>query len=263
MTTRQPALFVSHGSPMMALEPSPARDFLRGLGAELARPDAIVMISAHYDEPRVMVTSGAAPPTIHDFGGFPQELYRMRYPAPGDPVLAARIGNMLTAAGLPAVLDPSRGLDHGAWVPLSLLYPDADIPVIQVSIDSSKPPEWHLALGAVLYPLRDQNILIIGSGSMTHDLRSFFTLRPDITSAPPTWVTDFADWVDDRLTAGDTDAVLHALDRAPFGRKNHPTPDHILPLFAAMGAGGSEMHARAIHRSTTYGILAMDAYAFD
>ncbi len=260
---RQPALFVSHGSPMMALEPSPARDFLRGFGAELVRPDAIVMVSAHYDEPRVMITSGAAPPTIHDFGGFPEELYRMRYPAPGDPALAARIGGMLAAAGMPAVLDPSRGLDHGAWVPLTLLYPDADVPVIQVSIDSNKPPEWHAALGAALAPLRDENILIIGSGSMTHDLRSFFTLRPSITSAPPEWVTDFADWIDDRLTAGDADAVLHALDRAPFGRKNHPTPDHILPLFAAMGAGSTPMQARAIHRSTTYGILAMDAYAFD
>lgn len=261
--TRQPALFISHGSPMMALEPSPARDFLSGLGAELARPDAIVVLSAHYDEPRVMVTSGAVLPTIHDFGGFPEELFRMQYPAPGDPALAARIGDMLAAAGMPAVLDPSRGLDHGAWVPLSLLYPDADIPVIQVSIDSNKPPEWHAALGRALAPLRDENILIIGSGSMTHDLRSFFGGRPAIDSASPDWVVAFADWIEDRLTAGDADAVLHAVDRAPFGRKNHPTPDHILPLFAAMGAGGAPMHPRAIHRSTTYGILAMDAYAFD
>lgn len=263
MTTRQPALFVSHGSPMMALEPSPARDFLAGLGAELVRPDAIVMISAHYDEPRVTITSGAAPPTIHDFGGFADELYRMRYPAPGDPVLATRIAGLLGANGIPAVLDPSRGFDHGAWVPLTLLYPDADIPVIQVSIDSGKSPEWHAALGAALAPLRDENVLIIGSGSMTHDLRSFFTLRPEITSAAPDWVVAFADWIDDRLTAGDMDAVLHAVERAPFGRKNHPTPDHILPLFAAMGAGSTPMKARAIHRSTTYGILAMDAYAFD
>lgn len=248
---------------MMALEPSPARDFLAGLGTTLVRPEAIVVVSAHYDAPRVTITSGATPPTIHDFGGFPDALYQMRYPAPGHPALASRIANLLKQSGIPAVLDPSRGFDHGAWVPLTLIYPNADIPVIQVSIDSNKSPEWHRGLGTALAPLRDENVLIIGSGSMTHDLGSFFKLRPSIDTVAPDWVMAFADWVDDRLQAGDGDAVLNAVDRAPFGRRNHPTMDHILPLYVALGAGSTPFHARALHRSTTYGILAMDVYAFD
>jgi 4,5-DOPA dioxygenase extradiol len=260
---RQPALFVSHGSPMMALEPSSARDFLAGLGRSLTRPDAIVVVSAHFDRPGVSVTSGVRPETIHDFGGFPEALYRMQYPAPGDPVLAHEIVGLLGANGIEAMLDPSRGLDHGAWVPLTLLYPEADIPVVQVSIDSHRSPAWHRQLGLALAPLRDRNVLILGSGSMTHDLRSFFSLNPAIGAAAPGWVSEFADWMDSRLNSGDTDAVLDAVARGPSGRRNHPTPDHILPLFVAMGAGGSVLHARTLHRSTTYGILAMDAYAFD
>jgi len=248
---------------MMALEPSPARDFLAGLGASIDRPDAIVVASAHFDTPGVRITSGARPPTIHDFGGFPDALFQMHYPAPGDPALAQDIATLVRARGIEATLDPSRGLDHGAWVPLILLYPDADIPVIEVSINSRLSPEWHRELGLALAPLRDRNVMILGSGSMTHDLRSFFTLRPAIDAAAPDWVSGFADWVDDRLIAGDAEAVLHAVDRGPFGHRNHPTPDHILPLFVAMGAGGPDLHARRLHRSTTYGILAMDAYAFD
>jgi 4,5-DOPA dioxygenase extradiol len=260
---RQPALFISHGSPMMAIEPSPARDFLAGLGAELARPEAILVVSAHFDLPALTITSTANPPTIHDFGGFPEILYQQRYPAPGAPALAQDIASMLTATGQNVIIDPDRGLDHGAWVPLMLLYPDADIPVLQISIDSRKSPDWHVRLGAVLAPLRDHNILIIGSGSMTHNLGAFFTGRPAIDARPPEWVSDFADWIDARLIEGDGAAVTNLTERAPFALRNHPTPDHILPLHVAMGAGGAPLHARRLHRSTTYGVLAMDAYAFD
>jgi 4,5-DOPA dioxygenase extradiol len=292
---RLPSLFLSHGSPMLSLEPSPARDFLAGLGDRLPRPRAILVVSAHHDAAhqggRATVTASLAPPTIHDFGGFPDELFAMRYPAPGDPALAARIVELLahnfvipaeagistsrhpadseipafagmTERGMIVTADPTRGLDHGAWVPLSLIYPEADIPVVQLSIASNASPEWHYALGEALAPLRDDGVLVIGSGSITHNLRAYFTTRPPIDAPAPPWVSDFTDWVADRMIAGAVDDVLHAVDRAPYGRDNHPTPDHILPLFVAMGAGGTPFKAARLHSSSTYAVLAMDVYVF-
>ncbi|KQZ77226.1 extradiol ring-cleavage dioxygenase [Sphingopyxis sp. Root214] len=264
-----PSLFLSHGSPMMALEPSPARTFLAGLGAGLPRPRAILVVSAHHDAAyqgdRATVTASPAPPTIHDFGGFPDELFAMCYPAPGDPLLATRVVELLAEHGLAVTADPERGLDHGAWVPLSLIYPDADIPVVQLSIASNASPEWHYALGQALAPLRDEDVLIIGSGSITHNLRALFAARLPIDAPAPAWITDFTDWIADRMAASAVDDVLQSVERAPHGRDNHPTPDHILPLFVAMGAGGAAapFKAERLHASVTYGLLAMDVYAFD
>jgi 4,5-DOPA dioxygenase extradiol len=263
-----PALFLSHGSPMMALEDSAARDFLSTMAARFDRPRAILVISAHHDAAyeggHVTVTASAAPPTVHDFGGFPAELFAMRYPEPGDPTLAGDVVEMLGDAGFDARLDPDRGLDHGAWVPLTLVYPDADVPVVQLSIWSGHSPQWHYALGQALAPLRDDGILIIGSGSMTHNLRALATVRPAINTPAPAWVSSFADWMAERMAAGATLDVLHAVERAPHGRDNHPTMDHILPLFVAMGAGSGDgpLRAERLHASVTYAILAMDAYAF-
>lgn len=264
---RLPSLFLSHGSPMMALEPSPARTFLAGLGTRLPRPRAILAVSAHHDAAyrggRATVTASPAPPTIHDFGGFPDELFAMRYPAPGNPALAKRVVDLLAAADLTVTADPDRGLDHGAWVPLSLIYPAADIPVVQLSIASNASPEWHYALGQALTPLRNDGVLVIGSGSITHNLRALFSARLPIDAPAPAWVTGFTEWTADRMAAAAIDDVLHAVERAPHGRDNHPTPDHILPLFVAMGAGGSPFKAERLHHSVTYGLLAMDVYAFD
>ena len=292
---RLPSLFLSHGSPMMALEPSPARDFLAGLGSQLPRPRAILVVSAHHDAAhqggRATVTASPAPPTIHDFGGFPEELFAMRYPAPGDPALASRVVDLVNNFVIPAkagistsgsssdgeipafagltgkrfrvTADPERGLDHGAWVPLSLIYPDADIPVVQLSIASNASSDWHHALGEALAPLRDEGVLIVGSGSITHNLRAYFTTRPPIDAPAPKWVSDFTGWIADRMAAGAIDDILHAVERAPHGRNNHPTPDHILPLFVAMGAGATPLKAKRLHASTTYAVLAMDVYAFD
>lgn len=263
-----PALFLSHGSPMMALEPGPARSFLAGLGNSLPRPRAVLVISAHHDAAfeggDISITASTQPETVHDFGGFPAELFAMRYPAPGDPELAHEVAALLSDAGFPARLDPARGLDHGAWVPLSLIYPAADIPVVQLSLWSGQSPDWHYRLGHVLAPLRDQGVLIIGSGSLTHNLRALFTARPAIDAPAPPWVTDFADWVAERLAAGTVCDVLHAIDRAPHGKDNHPTPEHLLPLFVAMGAGADAagLKAERLHASVTYGVLAMDVYAF-
>jgi 4,5-DOPA dioxygenase extradiol len=262
--TKQPALFVSHGSPMIVIDSSPARTFLEGLaGALPTRPDAIVLFSAHHDEPVASITSGAMPETIHDFGGFPAELYAMRYPAPGKPELAGRAADLLDLAGITNRLDAQRGLDHGAWTPLMLAWPNADVPIVQVSIDTGQLPDYHYRLGQALAPLRDENILLVGSGSMTHNLRAFFCGGFPATAPVEGWVADFLGWLDNRLKAGDTEAALHVLDQAPHGHDNHPTSEHILPLFVALGAGGDAAKATKLHSSVDHGVLAMDAWRFD
>lgn len=260
--TPLPALFVGHGSPMIMLEPSPARDFLSGLGARFGRPHAIVVVSAHHDMAEAVVTAVEAPPTIHDFGGFPQALFDLTYPAKGDPALAREIAGLIADAGMPVAIDPARGLDHGAWVPLMLGWPDADVPVVQLSISSRHAPEWHHAIGRLLAPLRARGVLILGSGSLTHNLRAIFAERRGHDAPIAQWAAEFADWMKGRIDARDIDAVLDAVDRGPHGRQNHPTPDHILPLFAALGAGGDGATGERLHHSFTYGVLAMDAYAF-
>lgn len=255
---RFPALFLSHGAPMLALEDVPARDFLRGLGRELGRPDVILVASAHWETPAPALNAVERNETIHDFSGFPPELYRLAYPAPGSPALAERAAGLLRAAGLEAAIDRRRGLDHGAWVPLLLMYPDADIPVVQVSLQTRRGPAHHVALGRALAPLRDDRVLVIGSGSYTHNLRE---LKWDgAGEAEPSWVTGFSRWFDEALVEGRTDELVDYRRRAPDAARNHPTEEHLLPVFVALGAGGGK--ARRLHSSATYGTLRMDAYAF-
>lgn len=260
----QPTLFISHGSPTIVISDSPARHFLDRLAGELDKqPRAIIIVSAHHDEPVVSISSGSNPPTVHDFGGFPEELYRMQYPAPGSPELAHDIARRLTTAGIVNQLDENRGFDHGAWTPLILAWPQADIPVVQVSINSHASPEWHYQLGSALAQFRNENVLIIGSGSMTHNLRAFFNGGYAEDATPVDWVGQFTDWVASELQHGHVAAILHAIELAPAGRANHPTMDHILPLFVALGAGGERPSAKQIHSSTSFGVLAMDAWRFD
>lgn len=254
---------MSHGAPTIVIDDSPARHFLARLAGELPqRPDAIVLVSAHFDEPVPTITSSAFPDTIHDFGGFPDVLYRMRYPAPGSPGLAQRISAVLEAAGHPARLDPHRGLDHGAWTPLMLAWPDADIPVVSLSVNTYAAPIDHYRLGQALASLRDDNVLILGSGAITHNLRAFFTGGHAKNAAPEPWVREFLGWLDDRLVARDHAAVLSLAEQAPYGRANHPTSEHILPLFVALGAGGDDAVAKKLHASVEHGVLAMDAWRF-
>ena len=255
-----PAIFVSHGSPTLVLDDVPARDFLRGLGADLPRPRAIVVVSAHYEARGVRVNTAARPRVIHDFYGFPKPLYDLQYTAPGDPVLAADILARLHEAGMPAEGDESWGFDHGTWVPLSLMYPDADIPVVAVSVDPEAGPEHHQRLGAALAPLREDGVLILGSGAFTHNLGEIRRGGWAELDAPD-WVTRFVDWTATAIEEGRTDDLLHYRDRAPDAVRNHPTEEHFLPLFAALGAGGTGK-GRRLHASTTFTVLAMDAYAF-
>ena len=255
-----PSLFVSHGSPMMALTDSPARDFLRGLGKKLGRPSAILVASAHWETQVPTLNAVARNETIHDFYGFPPALFAMRYEAPGAPALAEQAAALLVKAGLGGVIDRARGLDHGTWVPLSLMYPDADIPVLQVSIQSELGPVHHLKAGRALEPLREQNVLIMGSGSFTHNLSN---LRRDaVDGAQPADVVAFSDWFDDAIAGGRVKDLMHYRTLAPYAVRQHPTDEHLLPLYVALGAGGEPLKAERLHSSAMYSSLRMDAYAF-
>lgn len=260
----QPVLFLSHGSPMLALEPSPAHRFLRELGRSLPRPDAVVVVSAHWETAVPTANAVTVNETIHDFRGFPAALYNLRYPAPGAPELAARIVDLAAAAGLRAAQDTERGLDHGAWVPLLLLWPEHDIPVVQVSVQTHLGPGHHLQLGRALQPLRAENVLVIGSGSMTHNLGEIqgWSEQGDVL-AEPDWVTGFAEWIDAAILDRRVCDLLAYRRIAPFAVRNHPSEEHLLPLFAALGAAGADFTATRLHRSTEYRVLRMDAYRFD
>lgn len=256
-----PTIFVSHGSPMLALHDTPARRFLQGLGSSLPRPAAIAMVSAHWETRDAPAVSLAAQPaTIHDFGGFPQALFEIRYPAPGAPQVAERAAALFEAAGIAVTRSAERGLDHGAWVPLSLMYPDADVPVMQVSLVRGAGPAAHHRLGRALARLRHEGVLVIGSGSLTHNLYEFHGQPVD--DPAPGWVSEFERWMRERLEAGDIAALLDYRARAPSAAQNHPTEEHLLPLFVAMGAAGPGAAAQLLHASVEHGVLAMDAYAF-
>ncbi len=256
---RQPSLFVSHGAPTLALEESPAGRFLDGLAALLpARPRAIVVASAHYPSAQPAVGGAPLPDTVHDFEGFPAELYRLRYPAAGEPELAETIAALLREAGFVPRVDAARGLDHGVWVPLLRAFPAADIAVLPLAVDPRADAAHHLRLGAALAPLRDQGVLLLGSGGFVHNLGELDWHAGDAIRAP--WAGAFADWMRERLLADDRPALLDWQRQAPHAHHAHPTVEHLMPLFVALGAGG---RARELHRSTSLASLALDAFAFD
>ncbi|MGH7051366.1 MAG: DODA-type extradiol aromatic ring-opening family dioxygenase [Acetobacteraceae bacterium] len=257
-----PTLFVSHGSPMTAIADSPARRFLAGLGAELPRPRAILIASAHWETAEPTVNAVARNETIHDFYGFPPALFAISYNPPGAPELAREIVTSLRSAGFAAIIDPARGLDHGAWVPLSLAYPEADIPALEISVQTELGPRHHFALGQALAALRARDILILGSGSFTHDLRRFGRGRAGIDAPETPDVTEFSAWMDEKVRAYDVASLLDYRRLAPHARDEHPTEEHLLPLFVALGAAGEHVRAARLHNSVEFGFLRMDTYAF-
>ena len=258
---RMPTLFVSHGAPNLVLHNSEAKQFLARFAADLPRPKAILVASAHFDTPVPAATADAHPETIYDFRGFEPELYRITYPAPGAPELAARATGLLADAGFAARPVTGHGYDHGTWVPLTLLYPEADIPVVQLSIQSRQGPEHHLKVGEALRPLAEEGVLIVGSGALTHNLHEFFRGGYTADAPAPDWVSGFGEWMRERIEAGAEDDLVHYRSRAPHGAANHPTEDHLLPLFVALGASG-EGRGQRVHTSHEYGVLMMDAYRF-
>lgn len=260
ISAKTPVLFVSHGAPTLPLEPGATGAAWTKLGAQLVKPKAILLISAHWETRVPTLSTAQHPKTIHDFSGFPDELYQLQYPAPGAPDLARAASSLLEQAGIAVQLDEARGLDHGAWVPLTFLFPDADIPVTQLSLQPDQAPAWHYQLGQALQPLREQGVLIIGSGSISHNLRALFA-HPQGTPVP-LWVSEFCAWMAEKIAAGDVAALLDYRARAPYAAHNHPSDEHLLPLFAALGAADNIAAATHLNQVMTYGILAMDAWQF-
>lgn len=262
---KQPAIFLSHGAPTLPLDDVAARAFLSRLGeridAAYGRPSAILMASAHWETATPQVSAPVVNETIHDFGGFPAALYEMRYPAPPAPDVAAATVSLLRSAGIRATIDLERGLDHGAWVPLLLMYPQADVPVAQLSIQTPLGPEHHLRIGQALESLRDEGVLVLGSGAFTHNLGELRGFRGAPPGIEPDWVSGFASWTDTALREGRADDLLAYRRLNPHGARNHPTEEHLLPLFVAMGAGGGGA-AEHLHASVTHAVLRMDVYGY-
>jgi 4,5-DOPA dioxygenase extradiol len=254
-----PILSISHGAPTLPLDDCAARAFISGLGKTLPKPKAILAVSAHWNTEAPVVNKVTINDTIHDFNGFPEALYRMRYPARGSTELAGRTISALEQAGLRAITDNARGLDHGAWVPLLLMYPKHDIPVVQLSIQSRLGPAHHLQLGRAISGLRD-NCLILCTGSFTHNLRLLDRSGLNAPEAP--WVRDFSEWIHAALVEQRTEDLINYRRLAPFAVQAHPDDDHFMPLFVARGAGGDGASVHRLHSSTTFGTLRMDAYAF-
>lgn len=257
----QPAIFVSHGSPMMAIEDNVTTEFFTKLGQQLEAPKAVIVFSAHFDRSDAVYVTGAENlSTIHDFYGFPQPLYQIQYPAKGKTELTDNVVERLTKAGFPVKRDDQIGLDHGAWIPLKFMYPNHDIPVVSVSINSRASAGVHYFLGEQLRTLREEGVLILGSGGISHNLREIFSNFPDAKRVDK--VNAFVDWAEDAVKNRDVDALTHYMEKAPHASFNHPSPDHYLPLPSILGASYEHEHGRKIHKNIDLEILALDAYQF-
>ena len=222
-------------------------------------PRAVLMVSAHWEERDFTLTSHPRPPMIYDYGGFPDYTYRIRYDAPGDPTLAERTRQLLETAGLPARLDPERGFDHGAFTPLRVIYPDANVPVVQLSLKRGLDPDIHLVMGRAMQPLRDEDVLIVGSGLSYHNLREFFDGRGFRPSA------EFDAWLNSVLLHAERGArgkLLAAWESAPSARAAHPREEHLLPLMVALGAAGDDAAELAYHEKDFLGGLTVSSYRF-
>lgn len=253
-----PTLFISHGAPTYALQPGLAGAVLTELGRALSRPAAVLVVSPHWMTAQPRVMTSAQPATLHDFGGFEKALYRLKYTAPGHPALAQRTIELLGAAGWSAQADVHQGLDHGAWVPLMHLYPEADVPVYQVSLPATLDAQQALTYGAALAPLSEEGVLIIGSGSLTHNLHEFFGARTHDAH----YAREFADWIRDAVVNGDRTRLASAITQAPHARRAHPTPEHFLPLLVAYGAAQQTTPVTVLPGEMIRDVLAMESYVF-
>lgn len=255
-TFRPRALFISHGAPTLATDKIPAHEFLIELGKRLPRPRAVVVVSPHWSAPIFAIKQDERYRAWHDFGGFPDELYQIQYAPPGNAALASRIAEHLQQAQIDTRLVSDARLDHGVWVPLMLMYPDADVPVINVAC-LGRNPQVHYELGRALNDAVDDDVLIIGSGSAVHNLHEL--AAP--TTPPASWAKHFEQWLSERIEDGDHQALLNYRALAPDAVRAHPTEDHLMPLYVALGAGGGK--GLALHRSFSYGNLSMACYGFD
>lgn len=250
-------VFFAHGAPTLAIEDTSASRFLKSFADSRSWPDAILILSAHWETEGLKLSAPGPLRTYHDFRGFPPELHEMSYPARADEDRVDETARLLEDAGYEVELDGDRGLDHGAWVPLSLAFPRANIPVTALSLPDGSTPESVYELGRTVAPLKETGVLIAGSGSTTHNLGD---IRPQGSDAPD-WARNFDRWLDDGLKAGSID-YFRDLEAVPDFRRNHPTEEHLLPLFFAFGAAGQEAHAELLHRSYEYGSISMSYFRF-
>ncbi len=258
MPDRMPVLFVSHGAPTLPFDDVPARRFLIELARKVPKPKSILCVSAHWEAPVPSLTASPQPGTIHDFAGFPKALYELSYEAPGAPEVAERAAALLRAAGYTPRLDPSRGRDHGTWVPAMLAWPAGEIPLIQLSLLRGQSTHGHVALGEAIAALRDEGVLILGSGGSVHNLRGVVWDG----GKTPRWASEFQDWLDQQLAAGNLDALIGYRGMVDAAQMAHPTEDHLMPLYVALGAALSDRSAEKLHGSFTLGSLGMASYGW-
>lgn len=256
--TKTPVLFISHGAPTFAIEPGLLGPRLRTLGTLLPEFKAVLVVSPHWQTKDVMVMTSARPQTVHDFGGFPSSLYALQYPVAGEPALAQEAARLLNAAGFAAGSDPHRGLDHGAWVPLMHLLPEARVPVFQVSMPFNLSTRQAVAMGQAVAALRDQGVLMVASGSMTHNLHDY---RQSSTQ-PAAYAQEFADWVQTAVLAKAIDPLLDYRAQAPHAQRAHPSEEHFLPLLIAMGATTAADQVSVLDGGISHGALSMQSYVW-
>lgn len=256
---RMPSIFISHGPPVIVVSTTPASSFLTSLGSQFPRPRAIVSISAHWETVGPKVTAAICPAIIHDFPG-PPEALDLTYGVKGAPEIAARVVALLAEKGIQAECDPERGLDHGTWIPLSMIYPQADVPVVQLSIQTEEASDYHYRLGEAIRPLADEGVLIMASGGAVHDLDEIHNYA--VASPPPVYVQAFDSWLERMVTEGNTEALLQYQTQAPDAPRCHPYPgEHFLPLLISLGSkSGSK--GQTLHQSFMYGTLSMAAFAW-
>lgn len=253
-----PVLFLGHGSPMYAIEPNEHTAAWEALGKTMQKPKAILAISAHWLTRGVWLTAMKQPPTIHDFGGFPEALFKQQYPAPGSPELAKRVANLVEPL-MPATLEEEEwGLDHGTWSVLKYVYPNADVPIVQMSINAQLSEQEHYDLAKALKPLRDEGILIVASGNVVHNLR---TIDWHENAKPLPWATQFNDYFKDRLAAHDLNALIHWRDAGEMARMSVPSPDHYWPLLYILGASDAQEPIHIVTDGIELGSISMLSFA--
>lgn len=260
MTHFQNVLFVPHGAPTFALEPGAAGAAMSAVATQLPAPRAIVVVSPHWDTRVPTVSSATQLETIHDFYGFPAELYDIQYPATGCPEVAQEVAVALQRAGFD-VADSQHGLDHGAWQPLRQMFPDADVPIVPLSMQTMAGPAHAYRVGQALAPLAAQNIWVVASGNLTHNLRDW-QIASAMGGQTPAYVPRFTDWLHTQLVSGNLQALLNYRRLQADGAQAHPSEDHLLPLFVALGAAGEGAKPQAFFRGVSNHVIAMDGYAF-
>lgn len=254
-----PTVFVSHGPPSLVMEDIPARTFLKDLGKRYCDVETVLCISAHWQSNKPTVNAVKEHETIHDFYGFQPELYNIKYTANGEPELAEKTRDLINKASIKCEIDYHRGLDHGAWVPLKLMFPEADVPVFQLSIQTNLNPSDHYELGKAIKSLRKEGVLILGSGGAVHPL-GYAPLRPGARTDQ--WALDFDKWLGETVVNGNVMDLINYREISPFPERAHPYPDHFMPLLTTIGAAGPGAKGKIIHNSWYWGDLGMAAYEF-